>query len=178
MFESLTIFVSGGSLGARTLNECIEHNAEFFKQHSDIQVIWQCGKVHFESLKNCEAAQLLNVYLMPFVQRMDLAYSVADVVIARAGALTVSELCLVGVPTILVPSPNVAEDHQTKNAMALSKKNAAILIRDDEAVEKALPTALNIFNDAHLAESLRENILKLAKRDAAKDIVKTILSLR
>ena len=170
-----TIFVSGGSLGARTLNQCIEHNANFFKQHTDIQVIWQCGKVHYEALKNCEVAQLPNINLMPFVQRMDLAYAVADIVIARAGALTVSELCLVGVPTILVPSPNVAEDHQTKNALALSKKNAAILMRDNEAVEKTLPMVLNIFSDANLSQSLRENILKLGKPNAAKDIVNTIL---
>lgn len=170
-----TIFVSGGSLGARTLNKCIEYNAIFFKQHTDIQVIWQCGKVHYESLKNCEAAQLPNINLMPFVQRMDLAYAVADIVIARAGALTVSELCLVGVPTILVPSPNVAEDHQTKNALALSKKNAAILMRDDEAVEKTLSMVLDIFSDANLSQSLKENILKLGKPNAAKDIVNTIL---
>ncbi len=170
-----TIFVSGGSLGARTLNKCIEHNAIFFKQHTDIQVIWQCGNVYYESLKNCEAAQLPHINLMPFVQRMDLAYAVADIVIARAGALTVSELCLVGVPTILVPSPNVVEDHQTKNALALSKKNAAILMRDDEAVEKTLPMVLNIFSDANLSQSLRENILKLGKPNAAKDIVNTIL---
>ena len=111
---------------------------------------------------------------MPFVQRMDLAYAVADIVIARAGALTVSELCLVGVPTILIPSPNVAEDHQTKNAMALSKKNAAILIRDDEAVEKTLPMVLTIFSDSQLAQSIRENILKLGKPNAAKDIVRVI----
>ena len=170
-----TIFVSGGSLGARTLNQCIEQHTDFFREHTDIQVIWQCGKVNYESLKNCTAAQLPNVHLMPFVQRMDLAYAVADIVIARAGALTVSELCLVGVPTILIPSPNVAEDHQTKNAMALSKKNAAILIRDDEAVEKTLPMVLTIFSDDQLAQSLRENILKFGKPNAAKDIVNVIL---
>ena len=171
-----TIFVSGGSLGARTLNNCIVQNVDFFKQHTEIQVIWQCGKIYFETLKTCESAQLPNVHLLPFVQRMDLAYAVADIVIARAGALTISELCLVGVPTILIPSPNVAEDHQTKNATALSKKDAAVLIPDSEAVEKTLPMVLNILNDSQSAQSMRYNILKFGKPEAAKDIVKAIIS--
>jgi UDP-N-acetylglucosamine--N-acetylmuramyl-(pentapeptide) pyrophosphoryl-undecaprenol N-acetylglucosamine transferase len=171
-----TVFVSGGSLGARTLNNCIEYNTDFFKQHADIQVVWQCGKIYFDTLKTCETAQLPNVHLLPFVQRMDLAYAVADIVIARAGALTISELCLVGVPVILVPSPNVAEDHQTKNAATLLKKNAAVLMPDSEAAGKTLPMVLDILNDTQIAQSLVENILKFGKPDAAKDIVKVIIS--
>ena len=109
-----TIAILGGSLGAKTLNLAIENNAQLIDNQKDVQILWQCGRLYEEDFKNGKAAQLKNVHMRPFIDRMDLAYAAADVIIARAGALTISELCLAGTPSVLVPSPNVAEDHQTK----------------------------------------------------------------
>ena len=133
-----TIVIMGGSLGAKSLNIAIENNAQLIESKEDIQILWQCGRLYEEDFKNGKSAQLPNVQMRPFIDRMDLAYAVADVIIARAGALTISELCLAGTPSVLVPSPNVAEDHQTKNAMALVEKNAAILVKDSEAKDKMI----------------------------------------
>ena len=115
--------------------------------------------------------------MRPFIDRMDLAYAVADVIIARAGALTISELCLAGTPSVLVPSPNVAEDHQTKNAMALVEKNAAILVKDSEAKEKMIQKALEIIDNESFMNSLSRNILTLGKPNAAKDIALQIIKI-
>jgi UDP-N-acetylglucosamine--N-acetylmuramyl-(pentapeptide) pyrophosphoryl-undecaprenol N-acetylglucosamine transferase len=131
-----TILVIGGSLGARTLNESIKSYLQEL-QKNNIQVLWQCGKIYVDTLtKELEQKDLNGIKMVQFISRMDLAYSLADVIISRAGAISVSELCLVKKPVILVPSPNVAEDHQTKNAMALVNKNAAVLVKDCEAKEQ------------------------------------------
>ena len=153
----------------------MEVNAALIESQSNIQVLWQCGRLYEDDFKDGKAAKLSNVQMRPFIDRMDLAYAVADVIIARAGALTISELCLAGTPSVLVPSPNVAEDHQTKNAMALVNKNAAVLVRDKEASEKMIVSALDIINNQELIQSLSKNILALAKPNAAKDIAKVVV---
>ena len=172
-----TIVIMGGSLGAKSLNIAMENNAQLIENKGDIQILWQCGRLYEEDFKNGNAAQLPNVQLRPFIDRMDLAYAVADVIIARAGALTISELCLAGTPSVLVPSPNVAEDHQTKNAMALVEKNAAILVKDSEAKDKMIQKALEIIDNESLMNSLSSNILKLGKPNAAKDIAAQIIKI-
>ncbi len=171
-----TIAILGGSLGAKTLNLAMEANAELIGNQSNIQILWQCGRLYETDFKDGKAAQLPNVQMRPFIDRMDLAYAVADVIIARAGALTISELCLAGTPSLLVPSPNVAEDHQTKNAMALVNKNAAVLVRDKEASEKMIQTALEVIQNQALMSDLSKNILSLAKPNAAKDIAAVVVA--
>ncbi len=171
-----TIAVLGGSLGAKTLNVAMEANAELIGNQSNIQILWQCGRLYEADFKDGKAAHLSNVQMRPFIDRMDLAYSVADVIIARAGALTISELCLAGTPSVLVPSPNVAEDHQTKNAMALVNKNATVLVRDKEASEKMIQTAIEIIGNQELMRNLSKNILSLAKPNAAKDIAQVVIN--
>lgn len=172
-----TLAILGGSLGAKTLNRTMEQNAELIANQQNIQILWQCGRLYDEDFKNGKAAHLPNVQMRPFVDRMDLAYAVADVVIARAGALTISELCLSGNPSILVPSPNVTDDHQTKNAMALVNKKAAVLVKDLDAHNKMLQTAFALLNNEKEAAELRKNILNLGKPNAAKDIVEVIKSV-
>ena len=172
-----TIVIMGGSLGAKTLNIAIENNAQLIENKRDIQILWQCGRLYEDDFKSGKAAQLPNVQMRPFIDRMDLAYAVADVIIARAGALTISELCLAGTPSVLVPSPNVAEDHQTKNAIALVEKNAAILVKDIEAKDKMIQKALEIIENESLMNSLSGNILKLGKPNAAKDIAAQIIKI-
>lgn len=171
-----TIFIVGGSLGAKTLNIAMEHNTALIENQTDLQILWQCGKLYETDFKSKKVANLPNVKILTFVDRMDLAYSAADVVISRAGALSISELCLVGKAAILVPSPNVAEDHQTKNAMALVAKDAAILVRDAEANSMILK-ALEIFENNNLKKSLAQNILQLGKPNAAKDIAKVVRAI-
>ena len=172
-----TIAVLGGSLGAKTLNLAMENNAELIGNQSNVQILWQCGRLYENDFKDGKAAHLSNVQMRPFIDRMDLAYAVADVIIARAGALTISELCLAGMPSVLVPSPNEAEDHQTKNAMALVNKNAAVLVRDKEASEKMITTAFEVIGNQELMDDMRKNILSLAKPDAAKDIARVVVEL-
>ncbi len=175
--EKKTIVVIGGSLGARTLNSAMRDNVELFEQHDEIQVIWQCGKFYEYEYTAMETAKLPNVQCRAFIDRMDLLYSVADVIISRAGALSISELCLVGKPAILVPSPNVAEDHQTKNALALVEKGAARLVRDPEASEKMLQDALLILENEALAFSLGESIRQLGRPNAAEAIAREVIKL-
>jgi UDP-N-acetylglucosamine--N-acetylmuramyl-(pentapeptide) pyrophosphoryl-undecaprenol N-acetylglucosamine transferase len=166
-----TILIIGGSLGARTLNESVVAKLDELKA-SGVQVIWQCGKVYHDRLQEqLKDTDLGNVQLVQFISRMDLAYAIADVVISRAGAISVSELCLVKKPTILVPSPNVAEDHQTKNAMALVEKDAALLIRDIECAEQMVPTALSLLVDEEKCSTLSQNIAALGKPLATESIV-------
>ena len=172
-----TIVIMGGSLGAKSLNIAIENNAQLIENKGNIQILWQCGRLYEDDFKSGKAAQLPNVQMRPFIDRMDLAYAVADVIIARAGALTISELCLAGTPSVLVPSPNVAEDHQTKNAMALVEKQAAILVKDSEAKDKMIQKALEIIDNESLINSLSHNILKLGKPNAAKDIAAQIIKI-
>jgi UDP-N-acetylglucosamine--N-acetylmuramyl-(pentapeptide) pyrophosphoryl-undecaprenol N-acetylglucosamine transferase len=171
-----TIVILGGSLGARTLNNSMGGNTELLAKHPEVQVLWQAGSMYIEEFKASATAQLENVNVQAFIKRMDLAYAAADVVIGRAGALTISELCLVGKPAILVPSPNVAEDHQTKNAMALVEKEAAILVRD-AAAETMLPIAIELLENANRSAVLAQNIKQLAKPDAAARIATEVLKL-
>ena len=130
--KTTTVLVLGGSLGARKINQLIEKNISFFKKHN-IQLLWQCGKLYFEEYQKYQSK---DVQVMAFIERMDLVYAAADIVISRAGASSVSELCIVGKPVVFIPSPNVAEDHQTKNANACVKQGAAVLLADADAVGK------------------------------------------
>lgn len=175
--DKKTILLFGGSLGARTLNEAMKANTEVIRNNPDVQWIWQMGKIYFDDFSNCETAQLDNVIPLAFLERMELAYAAADAVICRAGALTVSELCIVAKPAILVPSPNVAEDHQTKNAMALVDEKAALLVKDVEAKEKAITTAIDLLKDEAKMKALSTQIAKLKKEQAAIDIANEILAL-
>lgn len=172
-----TVAVIGGSLGARTLNEAMRDNTKFLEKYDGIQVLWQCGKFYEYEFKESSTAKLPNVQLRTFIDRMDLLYAAADVVISRAGALTISELCLVGKPAVLVPSPNVAEDHQTKNALALVEKGAARIIRDAEANERMLQEALLILENEALAFSLGESIRQLGRPNAAEAIAREVIKL-
>ena len=172
-----TVLVIGGSLGARTINESIEEGLQKIND-SGIQLIWQTGKAF-----GPKAMQLINslntkkIITFEFIQRMDYAFAVADLIISRAGASSVSELALIGKPVILVPSPNVAEDHQTKNAMALVTKNAASLVADDEAKKELINKMFEIFNNDALQKSLSENIRKLAINDSADKIANEVYKI-
>lgn len=172
-----TIFVFGGSLGARTLNEAMAAGAKLIDENKQVQVLWQCGRFYFENFKNSETAQLPNVKILPFVDRMDLAYAAADLIISRAGALSISEMCLVGKPAILVPSPNVAEDHQTKNALALVEKDAALMVKDAAAIDELLWAALEVLKNKELSLRLGKNIKALAMPDAAEAIAEEIINV-
>lgn len=171
-----TILMVGGSLGARTLNDSIVAVLPVLAKRDDVQVIWQCGKYYFKEMTDLQSQGKIpaNVHLLDFVSRMDYAYSVADLVISRAGAGSISEFCLLGKPVVLVPSPNVAEDHQTQNALALVKKDAAIMVSDANAKDLLFDTALSLVADDEKLKSLSENILKLAQLDSAKRIVDEI----
>ncbi len=172
-----TIFVFGGSLGARSINEAMAANAGLLERQTDVQVLWQAGSLYYETYKDCETARLPNVRLVAFIDRMDLAYAMADLVICRAGALTISELCLVGKAALLVPSPNVSEDHQTKNARALVEKEAALLLPDGDAKELIMAQALQLLNNEPQLEKLRQNIRLLARPDAAERIAEEVLNM-
>lgn len=173
-----TILVFGGSLGARTLNEAMAAQTELLKSNPGVQVIWQSGSLYIDRFRECDTAKLDNVRIMPFIDRMDLAYAAADVIVGRAGALTISELCLVGKPVVLIPSPNVAEDHQTKNALSLVEKEAAIMVKDDEAGEWIIRKPLEILDTPALAGSLGKNILLMARPHAAEDIADEVINLK
>jgi UDP-N-acetylglucosamine--N-acetylmuramyl-(pentapeptide) pyrophosphoryl-undecaprenol N-acetylglucosamine transferase len=172
-----TILVIGGSLGARTINEAIGSNLNMLADNN-IQLVWQTGKVYYEKASQQASNYSVNkIYAFDFISRMDLAYAAADIVISRAGASSVSELCNLGMPCILVPSPNVAEDHQTKNAMALVNKEAAILVKDSEASEKLVKNAVELINDKSKQEKLSGNIGKMAFHNSANVIAKEVLKL-
>lgn len=165
-----TILVIGGSLGARTLNESILQQAEKINQ-SEVQILWQTGKYYAERIETAlKATPMPKVHPNIFIQDMAQAYAAADVIISRAGALSISELCLVGKPAILVPSPNVAEDHQSKNAQALVDKDAVLLVRDSAAVEDLIPEALKLMENVTKREELAKNILSMGKPEATKSI--------
>ena len=175
--DKQTIFVFGGSLGAKSMNQAMAANTAQIAAREDIQIFWQCGKLYWEDYKDCATAQLPNVKITTFVDRMDLAYVMADLVICRAGALTISELCLVGKPALLIPSPNVAEDHQTQNAMALVKEEAAVMLEDKQAKEEIMSKAFEILEDKQLSERLATKIKQLAKVNAANEIAQEVLKL-
>lgn len=171
-----TILVIGGSLGARTINNSIATGIEKIPQ--DIQLIWQSGKGYdTQAKKVLDEKKPENIKQMPFISRMDMAYKAADLVISRAGASSISELCLLGKPVILIPSPNVAEDHQTKNAQALSTKNAALMIRDCDAQNLLIDTALKTVQDETALKNMSDNISKMAQRDSATRIADIIFEL-
>ncbi|MFN0014412.1 MAG: undecaprenyldiphospho-muramoylpentapeptide beta-N-acetylglucosaminyltransferase [Saprospiraceae bacterium] len=174
--DKKTIAIIGGSLGARTLNRALAESTALLAGRSDVQVLWQCGRYYETEYAQCDTARLPNVQIRAFIDRMDLLYAAADLIISRAGALSISELCLVGKPAVLVPSPNVAEDHQTKNALALTEKSAARLIRDAEAVKNLIPEALMLLEKEALMFSLGENIRHLGRPKAADTIAVEIVA--
>ncbi|WP_299136692.1 undecaprenyldiphospho-muramoylpentapeptide beta-N-acetylglucosaminyltransferase [uncultured Tenacibaculum sp.] len=165
-----TVLVLGGSLGARRVNQLIESQLGFFKENN-MQVIWQCGKLYYDEYKKYNLNE--NVQVHQFLNRMDLAYAASDFIVSRAGASSVSELCIVGKPTVFIPSPNVAEDHQTKNAKAIVDKHGAILVKESEL--DTFPIVLEtLLKDKGKQESLSENIKTLALPNATNDIVNEI----
>ncbi|HEX8268918.1 MAG TPA: undecaprenyldiphospho-muramoylpentapeptide beta-N-acetylglucosaminyltransferase [Flavobacterium sp.] len=168
-----TLLVLGGSLGSRRINQLIAKEVVGFSSQN-VQVIWQCGKFYFEEYKHFSNE---NIQVLPFIDRMDLVYAAADIVISRAGASSVSELCIVGKPVIFIPSPNVAEDHQTKNAQAIVDKEGGILIREAELDTKFTDVFNTLLNDDEQQQTLSHNIKKLAKVNATKDIVEEIIKL-
>lgn len=167
-----TLLVLGGSLGARRINQLIEQQLPLFEQLG-VQVLWQCGKLYYEEYKKYNSEQ---VRVLAFIDRMQLAYAAADVIISRAGASSVSELCVVGKPVIFIPSPNVAEDHQTKNARAIADKQAAILLRESDLNEQFANTFGKLIADETQQEALSAHIKALAQPNATKDIVNLILN--
>ena len=173
-----TILILGGSLGARTINQCLMSNLNKVKD-SGVQFIWQTGKIYIEEAREAvaQAGNLPMLYVTDFISDMATAYSAADLVISRAGAGSISEFCLLQKPVILVPSPNVAEDHQTKNALALVDKNAAIYVKDADAKEKLIDKAIESVNQPQLLKNLSKNIAELAFKDSANVIAKEVINL-
>ncbi len=168
-----TLLVLGGSLGARTINSLISSSMDYFSK-LDLQIIWQCGSFYFETYKNMGTE---NVQVHAFLNRMGLAYAASDFIISRAGALSVSELCLVGKPVIFIPSPNVSEDHQTKNAKSISSKNAAILIEEKELDAQFEKEFSSLFNSEEIQKELSKKIKALGKPNATIEIVEEIEKL-
>lgn len=172
-----TILLVGGSLGARTINESVLQHLDLVKS-SDVQFIWQTGKYYSAAIaEQLKGQDIPNLKVTDFISDMGAAYKAADLVISRAGASSISEFCLIGKPVILVPSPNVAEDHQTKNALALSTRSAAIYVKDAEAPATLLELAVKTVNDEAKLKSLSENVLKLALPDSADIIAKEVIKL-
>lgn len=171
-----TILMVGGSLGAATLNKSIANAFTKLNAAEDVQVLWQCGKYYFKEMSNLQMEDKIpdNVFLTDFISRMDYAYSVADLIISRAGAGSISEFSILGKPVILVPSPNVAEDHQTMNAKALVDKDAAVMVSDNIANDMLFDVALSLVKNSRELKSLSENILKLAQHNSAERIVDEI----
>ena len=176
--QKKTVLILGGSLGARTINQCLMANLDKVK-NSGIQFIWQTGKIYIEEARKAvaEAGELPMLHVTDFISDMATAYSAADLVISRAGAGSISEFCLLQKPVILVPSPNVAEDHQTKNALALVNKNAALYVKDAEAKDLLLDKAIEAVNQPELLKNLSKNIAELAFTDSANVIAKEVIKL-
>jgi UDP-N-acetylglucosamine--N-acetylmuramyl-(pentapeptide) pyrophosphoryl-undecaprenol N-acetylglucosamine transferase len=171
------ILLIGGSLGARTLNESVISNISEIAS-SDVQLIWQSGKTYYERAVNAlEQSEASNIFLLPFIKEMNRAFQVADLIISRAGAGTISELCLVGKPVILVPSPNVAEDHQMSNAKALTERKGGVLVADRDAERMLIATALRLVHDEEQKRVLSENIKKLAINDSPERIANEVIKL-
>jgi UDP-N-acetylglucosamine--N-acetylmuramyl-(pentapeptide) pyrophosphoryl-undecaprenol N-acetylglucosamine transferase len=172
-----TILLTGGSLGARTLNQAFLASIDALVA-ADVQVIWQTGKVYFGTITTSLGTTCPpQIKVLEFLNRMDLAYAIADVIVSRAGAGTIAELCLVKKPVILVPSPNVAEDHQTKNAQALVKHHAALMLSDAQATLDLIPMVLSLLSNANECTTLSENIGRLGKSNADEVIAKEVLVL-
>ena len=175
--DKKTILLFGGSLGARSLNNGLKNSFREIADREDIQIIWQAGKNNFKEYEACETAQLAHVKCQAFITEMDKAYAAADVVICRAGALTISELCIVGKPAILVPSPYVAEDHQTQNALALVNQHAAIMVKDKEVQDKLLREAYHLVDNIRQRTLLQKEIKKLGRPNAVDKIINIIASV-
>lgn len=173
-----TILILGGSLGARTINECLMSNLDKIK-NSGVQFIWQTGRIYIDEVRKAvaQAGEIPMLHVTDFISDMATAYRAADLVISRAGAGSISEFCLLQKPVILVPSPNVAEDHQTKNALALVNKNAALYIKDVEAKETLLDKAIQAVKQPELLKNLSKNIAELAFTDSANVIAKEVIKL-
>ena len=177
-----TLLIIGGSLGARTINDALLEGIHRLAE-AGIQVIWQTGKIYYDRIREAVNALpdaqtiLANTIITPFLSQMPLAYALADLVISRAGASSISELCLLGKPAILVPSPNVAEDHQTHNAMALVQKDAAVLVRDADAQKDLVTTALSLISHNARLQTLHTHILALALPDSARLIAMEVIRL-
>ncbi len=172
-----TVLIFGGSLGARRINESVEDAFDIIKRHSEINYVWQVGKMYFDEYSCGVVAALPNITVLPFIERMDFAYAASDVVVCRAGALTISEIALINKPAVLVPSPHVAEDHQTKNAMALVSNEAALMVRNAEAQEKMIPTVLELLSDEKLQNNLVSNLKKMGRPNATSEIAEEIFKL-
>ena len=176
--DKKTILIIGGSLGARTINNCVMQALNKIKA-TDIQFIWQAGKIYIDEARKAvqAAGNIPNLFTTDFISDMNAAYSIADLVISRAGAGSISEFCLLGKPVILVPSPNVAEDHQTKNALALVNKKAAIYIKDSEATDKLIDQSIQTVSQPEVLADLSKNITKLAFKDSANIIADEVYKL-
>lgn len=175
--DKKTVLVIGGSLGAKTINDSVKEALSLLKENN-VQVLWQTGKFYYEAIKSYVSDNGFdNVKVFDFVYEMDLAYASADLVVSRAGALSISELCLVSKAAILVPSPNVAEDHQTKNAMALVNQNAAVLVKDAEAKEQLGKEIIELINDGDRLTKLRSNIASFGRPNAADAIANEVFKL-
>ena len=176
--EGRVLLSVGGSLGARSINEMIINHLHFFRENR-IQLLWQTGRWMYDeavrAVENAGVGQWVKVH--QFISRMDLAYAATDIVVSRAGAIAISELCLVGKPVVLIPSPNVAEDHQTKNAMALVDRGAAIMVKDADCNSQGLSTVKDLFESPDRQASMRTAISKMAVRHAADKIVDQISEL-
>ena len=173
-----TILVIGGSLGARTINNAIADGLTRLGECDDLQVVWQSGKFYDEQCREAlSVSRVKNVVQMPFISNMEMAYRAADLVVSRAGASSISELQLLGKACILVPSPNVAEDHQTKNALALANRQAAIMVRDTDARERLVDTMIRTVRDQGVLDTLATNVAQMALRDSAQHIVDEIMKL-
>ena len=184
-----TVLIIGGSLGARTLNETMIANLNMIQAHPEVQFIWQVGKIYIDQVKealraysgelvcNSHIATMPNLYVNDFIKHMEYAYGIADLVVSRAGAGSISEFCLLGKPVILVPSPNVAEDHQTQNALALVRRDAALYVKDVEAKEQLVELAIETVKDNDKLQALNRNILEMALPDSAEIIAKEVLRL-
>ena len=173
------MLIIGGSLGARTINQSIIGDLhKIGAVANEVQVVWQSGKIYDKQCREAlKQSGVKNVIQMPFISNMDMAYRAADLVVSRAGASSISELQLLGKPSILVPSPNVAEDHQTKNALALANRNAAIMVADADAPEKLVDTMLATINDPETLSSLGENVERMALLNAAEHIVDEVMKI-
>ena len=172
--DKKTVFVMGGSLGARSINETIEENIDVFKKNN-LQLIWQTGKNYADRAAKAEEERM-NIWTNAFIDKMEYAYAAADVVIARSGAMTVAEMCVVGKPAIFVPYPFAAEDHQVANAKSLVDKKAALMVQDAEVKEKLIPVLLPLVNNKELIEELQNNVSKLGNTNADEVIAQEILN--
>jgi len=172
-----TIMSFGGSLGAKSLNIAVNQGYELIKDRKDVQLIWQVGKLYYDQYMDCDMARLDHVKVVPFIERMDMGYVVADLLMTRAGALTIAEICTVGKAAILVPSPNVAEDHQTKNALAVTENNAAMLIRDENAKKRLMSEALILLDDKETREIMSRAVKEMGFQHADEVIADEIIEL-